>query len=152
MDVKELTIEQLKKERPDLLKEVLESHQSENRLKGLEQENTALKESLAERDGKIAQFELRAAKREKTDQVTKLMREARIPDKVKYTAEGTIKPHFLNLLERCEKDEDMKALLADWEETYQQGTGVISESKELSFGNGEIAPAVYARAIQAVTG
>lgn len=152
MEFKSLTLEQLKRERPDLYKEVVESQQSVDRQKLAEDENKALRESLAERDGKIAQFELRDAKRDKQDQVSKLMREAKIPDKVKYAADGKIKPHFLNLLERCDKEEDLKALLADWEETYRQGTGVISESKELPFGNGDISPSVYERTIQAFAG
>lgn len=152
MEFKSLTLEQLKRERPDLYKEVVESQQSVDRQKLAEDENKALKESLAERDSKIAQFELRDAKRDKQDQVSKLMREAKIPDKVKYAADGKIKPHFLNLLERCDKEEDLKALLADWEETYRQGTGVISESKELPFGNGDISPSVYERTVQAFAG
>lgn len=152
MELKSLTIEELKKERPDLFKEMIESQQSADRQKSLEEENKRLRDAVAENDAKIAQFELRDAKRQKQDQVAKLMREAKIPDKVKYTAEGKIKSHFLNLLERCEKEEDVKALLTDWEETYQQGTGVISESKTLSLGNGEISPVAYERAVQAFMG
>ena len=151
MEWKEMTLERVQKERPDLLeaflavqKEGEEKKHLEEKIDALTKEIGELKEAVAERDKKIATFELTQARAEKKQAVQKLMREAKIPEKVKYGKDGEIKSSFLNLLERCEKDEEMQALVAEWEETYSQG--VISESKEIKLNpNGEVSADTYAR-------
>ena len=154
MELKSLTLEQLKKERPDLFEAVsaaltveLETKGAqETEAKALKDKVTALESKVAEqeagileRDKKIATSELEKAKAQKDSLVEGLFKTARIPDRVKYTEKDGVKsinPHFRSLMERCQDETEMKELVRTWEETYRQGP--MSEEKRLNFSNGQV--------------
>ena len=155
MELKSLTLDQLKKDRPDLFEAVSTTLTAELEAKSArEAETKALKDKVAilevrvteqeksvlERDQKIATHELEKAKAQKDSLVEGLFKAAKIPDRVKYTEKDGVKsinPHFRSLMERCQDETEMKELVRTWEETYRQGP--ISEEKRLNFGgNGNV--------------
>lgn len=167
MELKSLTLETLKKERPDLFEAVsaaltaeLEAKTTrEAEAKALKDEVTALKAKAAEqeagileRDKKIATHELEKAKAQKDALVEGIFKAAKIPDRVKYAEKDGVKstnPHFRSLMERCQDETEMKELVKTWEETYRQGP--VSQGKQLDFGdNGNVNDAALDRLFVAV--
>lgn len=133
MDWKDVTLEALKKERPELVEEILSSAKEKEKVATLEAKVTELDTAVKERDTKLAAFEVENAKRAHESLVSRIVSEAKLPDKVKYEEkEGKriIKPIFEGVLMRCQGEEEMKAVVADWEKTYSVQQPV-SEGKEI---------------------
>lgn len=167
MDLKTLTMETLKKERPDLFEAVTTALQAEiesktqkeaeskalkDKVTALENRVTELEAGIVERDKKITTHELEAAKAQKDSLIEGLFKAAKIPDRVKYAEKDGVKainPHFRSLMERCQDEPEMKELVRTWEETYRQGP--ISEEKRLDFGeNGKVSEAALDQLYRAV--
>ena len=167
MDLKTLTMETLRKDRPDLFEAVTTALQAEietktireteakalkDKVTALESKVTGLEAGVLERDKTIATHELERAKAMKDSLVEGIFKVAKIPDRVKYTEKDGIKainPHFRSLLERCQDETEMKELVRTWEETYRQGP--ISEEKRLDFGeNGGVNEAALDQLYRAV--
>lgn len=150
MEFKDITLESLKQNRNDLVEAILAASKEQEKIGALTTENAQLQErmknELATRDGKIAELELKEAKRQEEEmkqtrraQVVKLFTEAKIPDRVKYEEKDgkkVVKGHYLNLLERCANEDEMKALVGDWEKTFID-TKPISEGKVIHFDNND---------------
>lgn len=153
MDFKDLTLETLRKERPDLFEAVsaaltveletktsreVEAKALKDKLTTLETRVTEQEASILERDKKIVTHELERAKAQKDTLVEGLFKTAKIPDRIKYVEKDGVKsinPHFRPLLERCQEETEMKELIRTWEETYRQGP--ISEEKHINFGGSD---------------
>jgi len=172
MEIKNLTMETLKRERPDLFEainvaleaELADKNKRESETKilsdkvtALEAKVTKLETDVTERDKTIATYELEKAKAQKDALVNKLFGEAKIPDSVKLIEKDgvkTVNPRLLSLLEKCDKEEDMKELISVWEEAYQKGKshrqGPISEEKKLDFGPNSIDDKAIDRVFRAV--
>ena len=149
MEIKDLTLDVLRKDRPDLVESILASVKEQEKFRiveahvtQLEADLTKSKEALTERDTKITEYEIRDARRVKETLVEKFVREAQIPDSVKYEAKNgqkQIKPHFRSVLEKFDAEEDMKKVVSEWEEVYRQAP-VVSDEKRLfeSKSNGDL--------------
>jgi|CXWL01.1.fsa_nt_gi hypothetical protein len=167
MDLKTLTMETLKKDRPDLFEAVTIALQAEieaktireteakalkDKVTALESKATGLEAGILERDKTIATYELEKAKAMKDSLVEGIFKAVKIPDRVKYTEKDGVKainPHFRSLLERCQDELETKELVRTWEETYRQGP--ISEEKRLDFGgNGNVSEAALDQLYRAV--
>lgn len=138
MELKDLTLESLKKDRPDLLEAILNSAKEQEKVIALEAENSSLKTAIGDKDKEIAELRIKEAKRERSALIESVIRETKIPDSVKYeTKEGikTIKSYLVSAMERCESEEEMRKAASDLEEVYRQVP--ISEEKKLS-SNGAI--------------
>lgn len=135
MNLQDLTVEILKKERPDLIEAILSSKKEEEKIAALESENKKLKDQLSDAEKKITEFEVKEARREKDLLIERIVREAKLPDKIKYEDknDGTkqIRANLRSLLERCESEEEMKQVVADLEEAAKPS--VVSEEKKLDF-------------------
>lgn len=151
MELESLTLETLKKKRPDLFEAVsaaltteleaknareAEAKALKDKVSALEARVAEQEQGLLERDQKIATGELEKAKAQKDASIEGLFKTAKIPDRVKYVEKGGIRsvnPHFRSLMERCQGETEMKELVRAWEETYRQGP--ISEEKRFNFGD-----------------
>lgn len=145
MEWKDITLESFKQHCPDLVKQLLvvtkEQEDEKTKVLATEAENKKLKEDLAARDAKIADLEIKEAKRQEDEakevrmkMVVKLLTESKIPDRVKFEdkdGKKALKAHYLNLVERCSTEDEMKALVADWEKTFAAAKP-LSETKDFS--------------------
>lgn len=146
MDYKDLTLESLKKERPELLKEHEDSFREKERIAGLEKQVKNLSEQreadakthseqLAEKDKAIAAAEIKEAKRVREILVESVLADLKLPANVKFEEKGgkkIIKSIFRNVIERCATEEEMRMAATEWEKSYGHST-VVSEEKKLNF-------------------
>jgi hypothetical protein len=140
MELKDLTLDILKKECPDLVKALLAESEKAKEYDVLKTENEALTANLTERDKKITALEAENVKREKASEIDALVREAKVPDTLKYEEkEGkkVIKSHILGSLERAANTEERQAFITDWETMYKPEPtkkAPQSEEQKMEFG------------------
>ena len=141
MDLKEITLEMLKEHRSDLIDTILASAKEKQEVEDLKKQLANLTTENKAKDTKIAEFEIKEAKTQKFALISALVREAKLPDKVKYEEKDgkqVIKKHFLSLLERCENEDEMKAIVEGWVELYQDHTEKpVSTEKKLDLSEGK---------------
>jgi hypothetical protein len=133
MELKDLTLEQLRADRPDLLETFQGSLADSRKLADLEASNTDLQQQIKEANAKLAANELRDAQRAKADLIARLVHESTLPASVVYekNADGqqVIKGCYLRVLEACQAEEDMQTILADWEEAAKPPVTVTQVAK-----------------------
>ena len=99
MDAKDLTIEQLTADRPDLIASITEAAQADTEAETLRTELTTLKATVAEHEATVAAVAKRVT-------VRKACTEAKLPDAV-------VTDLFVEQLVACEDDAAMQALIDD---------------------------------------
>lgn len=142
MEWTDVTVENLRKERPDLVDTLLAGDQQQKKMVALEAENAALKEQNAAKDKELTEVKAQRAADLKEANIVTLMAEAKIPDSVKYE-EGTktIKPHFKKALDVMADEDGRKEMIAGWEATFpmqqdqqkKEKTKVVTESRVIDF-------------------
>ena len=146
MDWKDVTLEALKKERPELVEEIQSNLKEKERIANLEIELKTVKEAhtqalatVQEENKKLlkeqADMKIANEKRERDTLVESVLIGMKLPDSVKYeVVEGkkAIKSHFRNVIDRCTDEKEMKSIVTDWEKSYAY-KGPISEAKDISF-------------------
>ena len=154
MELKDLTLDALKKERADLVEQILASVEEGKKVTNLETQVSDLQAKLKEGDEKIARLELDIANRDAAEtkkqaelEIEAMVRDSKIPDSVKYEEKDgkkVTKSHFYNILKRCESSDERRAIISDWEESCK---GIPTEEKkstskpvspEQKFGNGTV--------------
>ena len=122
MELKDLTIESLMKDRPDLIESLLKNKNDQDEKNALKAEVERLVKENAEQAKKIIESDLRETKRQLDVEIDTLLANAKFPDSVKFEVKEGVKqfkPLFRNVLLRCENVEERKAVIADWETTYK---------------------------------
>lgn len=118
MDLKTLTVEQLRTERADLIEALLADHKHAEKLTGLETQVTALTQEAAEKDRKLAEYEVKETARARAQLISDLVATMKAPDAFKYDLhEGKkiIRGTLLRVLERCQTQADMETAVSEWE-------------------------------------
>jgi hypothetical protein len=118
MDLKDLTIEQLKKDRPDLLESLMKAQDDQKVTEALKADLEAEKKKNQEQAAKIAEYEAKEIKNALDAAIAKEMREAKLPDSFRYEEGTTIKAHLRSLLENCANAEGRKVLIESWESIF----------------------------------
>lgn len=118
MDLKTVTMEQLRTERADLIEALLADHKHAEKLAGLETQVTALTQEAAEKDRKLAEYEVKETARVRAQLINDLVANMKTPDAFKYDmTEGKrgIKGTLLRVIERCQTQADMETAVHEWE-------------------------------------
>lgn len=121
MELKDLTLEQLRT-RPDLIEAVLAGAKEKEKVVELEAQLAESAKKLEESEKKRVAAELKEAKTLLDNEIVSLVREAKIPDSIKYEEKDgkkEIKSHLSGILQRCESSDERRQVIADWEEVYK---------------------------------
>lgn len=128
MDWKDITIEELTSERPDLVDNIKEVFQNEHdeqnelaeankKIEDLEKENTTKNEENKTLQTKIDEYEVKEKLEAKRVSINKKIEEAKLPDEA-------VTEIFMETLEHAE-DEDIDKLIADRKILAEAGKGKI---------------------------
>lgn len=123
MDLKTLTVEQLRTERADLIEVLLADRKQAEEAAGLKAANETLAKESAEKDRKLAEYEVKETARVRSQTISGLVAAMKTPDAFKYdVVEGknTIRPTLLRVLERCQTQADMEVAVQEWEAICQE--------------------------------
>ncbi len=123
MDLKTLTVEQLRTERADLIEALLADRKQAEEVAGLKSTNETLAKENAEKDRKLAEYEVKETARARARTISDLVAEMKAPDAFKYdVVEGksVIKPTLVRVLERCQTEADMQVAVSEWEVICQE--------------------------------
>jgi len=131
MEWTDVTVENLRKERPDLVEALLAGDKEKQKMATLEAENTALKEQNAKFAKDMEEMKKQQEAEAKERRLVAMVAESKIPDSVKYK-EGSkeIKDHFRKALELCADEDGMKEMIAAWEATFPATPAQQTESKK----------------------
>ena len=142
MELKDLTLEMLQK-RPDLIESIMSGAKEKGKIIELEASLADLTAKLKESEEKRISAELKEAKILLGAEIDKLIREAKLPDSIKYEEKDgkkEVKSTLLNILQRCESSGEREQVIADWEEVYKAKPGdgkqvpvVVSPEQKLNF-------------------
>lgn len=142
MELKDLTLEMLQK-RPDLIESIMAGAKEKEKVAELETSLADLSAKLKESEEKRVAAELKEAKILLNAEIDKLIREAKLPDSVKYEEKDgkkEAKSLLLNILQRCESSDERKQVIVDWEEVYKTKLNngkeipvVVSPEQKLNF-------------------
>ena len=147
VELKDITLELVMKDRPDLVEAILKTKTTEQETAKAKIDLEKLAQENVELTKKLADVELKEAKRAIEVEIDGLVATMKIPDAVKYeTKEGIrqIKPLFRNLLTRCGNIEERKGFISDWEATYQEAPPAkmpIAVESSITFHGHNEAPA-----------
>ena len=123
MDLKTLTVEQLRTERADLIEALLADRKHAEELAELKSANETLAKEAAEKDRKLAEYEVKETAQARARTISDLVAGMKTPDAFKYdVVEGksVIKPTLVRVLERCQAEADMQVAISEWEAICQQ--------------------------------
>jgi len=147
MEWKDISVEQLMKERPDLLEALRAGQKHEEEKKQLQSEVERLTKENAEKDRQLAESQLKEAARQRAEQIGNVVAEMKTPDSFKYEEKDgkkSIRSSILRVLEQCQTADDMKAVVMDWENVYAEAQNdaknpqrsTISTESAINFGKG----------------
>ena len=147
MDLKTLTVEQLRTERADLIEALLADQKHTEEVSGLKAQMTALTQETAEKDRKLAEYEVKETARLRAQTISELVAAMKAPDAFKYdTVDGkkSIKGTLARVLERCQTSADMETAIGEWEvicaeaqKTPTAPTTPITQESAITFGQPE---------------
>ena len=142
MELKDLTLEMLQK-RPDLIESIMAGAKEKEKVAELEAKLAESAAKLKDSEEKRVAVELKEAKTLLDTEIDKLVREAKLPDSIKYEEKDgkkEMKPLLFGILQRCESADERKQIIADWEEVYKTKPGdgrqipvVVSPEQKLNF-------------------
>lgn len=140
MDLKKLTLEELRAERPDLVAVITgddkTKKESADSLVTLEAKVTDLQKALAERDAKLAAIEEEKKAIAKAALIESLIASAKLPNSAKYDTKDdkkVIRESFRVALEKCNDEQGMKELIGIWESTFSAVPGKASTKETPAF-------------------
>ena len=118
MELKDLTIESLRKDRPDLIELIVSGVQKEKQTELLKVENDALKLQIKEKDENLVTLEAKLLNKTRDEEIAALVREAQVPEELKYEEKDVkkvIKSTILGVLTRCSNQEERQDFIKQWE-------------------------------------
>lgn len=118
MELKDLTIEMLRKERNDLVELVLADTAKQKESEDLKAKLTLTEDALKATQEKVVALEAKELKLQRETEIGSLVREAKVPDELKYEEKDgvkTIKAHIQGVLERCTTTDERKVFVEQWE-------------------------------------
>ena len=118
MELKTLTVEQLRAERADIVEALLADQKHAEEVTGLKTQVTALTQEATEKDRKLAEYEVKETARMRAQLISDLVAEMKASDAFKYdvvNGKKAIKGTLLRVLERCLTQADMETAVSEWE-------------------------------------
>ncbi len=123
MDLKTLTVEQLRTERADLIEALLADRKHADEVAELKAKTETMAQEATEKDRKLAEYEMKETARVRAQLISDLVASMKAPDAFKYeTVEGkkVIKGTLARVLDRCQTQTDMEAAVQEWEAICQE--------------------------------
>lgn len=131
VELKDITLAQLKEGRPDLFEAYLADKTEKERVQKLENDLKEAQANLVTKDQKIVELESKEQKREKTQKIATIIHEAKVPDSFRYEKDTkNIKSHLVSILERCANDEEMTGIVKDWEQPFEEMVKEANKQKK----------------------